>query len=449
MMHDICRSPVSVSSPEALGHWNALVLAFLAHGSETPEHLGRLLKADPQLAMAHAARGLFSLMLGRAEMIPVAREALAAAHKATAARGANRRERAWIAALDHWLDGRPGAAIQSIEDTLDRDPGDTISAKVSHAIRFILGDKDGMRRSIERVLPAHDADHACRGYALGCHAFALEEAGEYAAAETTGREALVHAPDDAWGLHAVAHVYDMTARPSLGIRLIEDHATAWSHCNNFRYHVWWHKALLHLDRGECDVALGLYDSQVRRDKTDDYRDIANATSLLMRLELEGTEVGRRWEELADLAEKRTGDGCLVFADLHYMLALAGAGRDDAQGDMAARFARDAAKPGEMNRRVADPGQAALAGLNAFAEGRYSAAFADLLAARPSMQSIGGSHAQRDVFERITIDAGLRAGQHDKAEQVLKDRLGRRGGHEDRFTATRFARIDGLRRIPAQ
>ena len=97
-----------------------------------------------------------------------------------------------------------------------------------------------------------------------------------------------------------------------------------SHCNNFRYHVWWHKALLHMDKGEFDVALGLYDARIRADKTDDYRDISNATSLLMRLELEGVDVGPRWHELADLAEARTDDGCLVFADLHYMLALTGA-----------------------------------------------------------------------------------------------------------------------------
>ena len=44
------------------------------------------------------------------------------------------------------------------------------------------------------------------GYLLGCHAFTLEETGEYARAEKTGLEGLKYAADDAWGLHAVAHV---------------------------------------------------------------------------------------------------------------------------------------------------------------------------------------------------------------------------------------------------
>ncbi|MEO0863279.1 MAG: tetratricopeptide repeat protein, partial [Pseudomonadota bacterium] len=250
-------------------------------------------------------------------------------------------------------------------------------------------------------------------------------------------------------LHAVAHVYDMTARPDTGIALIENNCAAWDHCNNFRYHVWWHKALLHLDRGELDIVMALYDSQIRADKTDDYRDIANATSLLMRLELEGRDVGDRWNELADYAQNRTDDGCLVFADLHYQLALAAAGRRNAQAAMTARFAVDAARQGEMPARVADPGKAALAGLNAFAEGRYDAAFQSLAAARPSMQTIGGSHAQRDVFERMTIDAGIRAGMVDATETLIEDRIARRAGAMDRFAATRLASIQDARRIPAQ
>ena len=73
-------------------------------------------------------------------------------------------------------------------------------------------------------------------------------------------------------------------------------------------------------------ALALYDADIRAEKTDDYRDISNGASLLARLELEGVNVGNRWDELADLSEKRATDGCLAFADLHYILALCGGDR---------------------------------------------------------------------------------------------------------------------------
>ena len=449
MTSDICNAPVSLSAPGALSSWNNMIRAFLAHGTTTPQHLGALLEAEPDFAMGYAAKGLFSLMMGRAEMWEVAEGARDAAHGARAKGPITQREALWITALDRWLAESPTGAVAAMEDVLAKHPTDTLSAKVSQAIRFILGDAAGMRTSIERVLSAHDADHPLRGYAMGCHAFTLEETGEYAAAEHAGRTGLIHAPDDAWGLHAVAHVHDMRAEPDAGIRLIEDNPGAWDQSNNFRYHVWWHKALLHLDRGEHDVALALYDSQIRADKTDDYRDIANATSLLMRLELDGIEVGNRWDELGALSANRIDDGCVVFADLHYQLALAGAGNAEAALAMTARFARDAKQTGDMAERVINPGVTALAGLNAFAEGRYGEAFVQLAAARPAMQTIGGSHAQRDVFERMTIDAGLRAGHADATETILLERLALRAGHEDRFTATRFARLSEMRRIPAQ
>jgi tetratricopeptide (TPR) repeat protein len=449
MMYDICRSTVSLSCPDSLENWNSMILAFLSHGTATPTHLGHVLTTEPDFAIGHAARGLFSLMMGRAELVSVAQEAALVARRLASSQTLSFREGQWIRALELWLDGSPSGAVDAMEQILSRNPADTLSAKVSHGINFILGDHVAMRSSIERVLDAHGPDHPCGGYVLGCHAFALEETGAFERAERTGREGLARASNDAWGLHAVAHVYDMTARPSLGIALIAQNSDAWEHCNNFRYHVWWHKALLHLDRGEIDVALGLYDAQIRADKTDDYRDIANATSLLTRLELEGVNVGRRWDELADFAANRTGDGCLVFADLHYMLALTGANRPEARQAMADRFARDAARTGEMNARVSDPGLAALSGLNAFAEGRYNAAFTHLSNARPRMLTIGGSHAQRDVFDRMTIDAGLRAGRIDETQAILEDRMAQRGGTEDRFCATRFASIDRIRRIPAE
>ena len=183
------------------------------------------------------------------------------------------------------------------------------------------------------------------------------------------------------------------------------------------------------------------------------RDIANATSLLMRLELEGISVGERWAELADLAQNRIDDGCLVFADLHYMLALTGGNRTTDSQSLLTRFSQDATKSGEMNKITADPGVAAAIGLNAFAEGRYSEAFNNLAAARPNLQAIGGSHAQRDVFERITIDAGLRAGHYEQTEAILTHRLVHRGGAEDSFAVSRFTALDTARldasRIPAQ
>lgn len=458
MRNDQFGYEIPVSSPAAAEGWDRMVLAFLAHAATTPEHLGTVLTEAPDFVMAHATKGLFCLMLGRAEMHDTARESYTAACQAAKQGAPTPREMGYVRALGAWLDGRPSDCVDALEGVLARWPEDALAMKISHATRFILGDRHGMRRSVEALLPAYDAQNPARGYLLGCHAFALEETGEYTRAETAGRMALSLASDDAWGLHAVAHVFDMTANARAGLDWLQGREHAWAHCNNFRYHVWWHKALMQLDQNRIAEVFDLYDTEIRRDHTDDFRDISNATSLLMRLELEGHDVGVRWEELADICERRTEDACLIFADLHYLMALVGGNRDTATARMMARLQRDARRTDmtEMQARMAHPGLSAATGLEAFGEGNYRTAFLNLGQARQSLQSISGSHAQRDVFERLTIDAGIRSGYLDEAETILRERSGQRAGTLDSYAANRLDLISSARgnwktaqRLPAE
>ena len=445
MTTDICQAETGMTDPEAHAAWDRMICSFLAHGAATPVHLADVLDREPDAVLPLAAKGLFCLMLGRREMVATARDTAKAARIALDNGGGPPRARAVLAALETWLAGSPGGAIFHLEGALVRNPADTFTMKLCHGIRFIIGDAGGMRRSVERALHGHGVDHPLRGYALGCHAFALEETGDYRLAERAGLAGLDLAGDDAWGLHAVAHVYDMTHRPDTGIALLDENEAAWSHCNNFRFHVWWHKALLHLDRGELDRVLALYDTRIREEKTDDYRDVANASSLLVRLQLEGVDIGERWCELADLAETRISDGCLVFADLHYMLALCGDHRSQAARDLSTRIKATGTVTTQDGQTAAHPGQAAAQGLALFGEGKYCEAFLQLSTARSHMNNIGGSHAQRDVFERITVDAGIRAGLLDEVAAIVAQRTELRAGRADAFAESRMAQIETARR----
>ncbi len=441
MTLDIFGQTTTVSSSSALDSWNKTQLAFLAHGASTPEHIAKALAAEPDFALGHAVKGLFYVLLGRRELMQTAREALESARTSSAQISVSAREQHFIEALQEWLDGHARRAIEHFGAVISHSPDDILAVKLDHATRFVLGDSKGMRSVIEQVLPAYGPDHPGRGYLFGCHAFALEETGEYSRAKAVGIESMLVSPDDAWGLHAVTHVHDMTADTKAGIDWLTDHESGWAHCNNFRYHVWWHKALMHLDLHQYDESLDLYDREIRRDKTDDYRDISNATSLLSRLELDGINVGNRWEELADLSANRTEDGCLIFADLHYLLALVGDKRDDNIKALMGRLHRDAKESNtDMKKAMAAPGLNAAKGLEAFGETDYHTAFINLARARRTMQDAGGSHAQRDVFERLTIDSGIRAGFLDEAEDILSARTLRRGGHEDGYTSARLKLI---------
>jgi predicted Zn-dependent protease len=77
------------------------------------------------------------------------------------------------------------------------------------------------------------------------------------------------------------------------------------------------------------------------------------------------------------------------------------------------------------------------GIHAFAQGAYGEAFRlmEPLFAAPRLDQlarIGGSHAQREVFEDTLLEAYLRAEQFDKAEEMLHTRLQRRASVRDLF-----------------
>ena len=430
--------PTSLSANGDMAAWNGVLGGFLSHAAATPDHLAKVLASDPDFALALACKGLFCALLGRAEMMATARQSYTEAKAAAERRPVLPREQLFIDALGDWLEGFPSRAALRLDAQLRAHPDDTLVMKMVQAIRFMLGDAIGMRTSAELALTGHGRDHAAHGYALGCHAFTLEETGDYDRAEATGRAGVEIAPDDAWGLHAVAHVHDMRADSAAGVAWLGNRHSAWAHCNNFRYHVWWHLALLHLDRGEIDAVLTLYDDHIRADRTDDYRDISNAASLLSRLEVDGHCVGNRWAELADICEGRTDDTCLPFADLHYLLALIGGKRETAITRLVGRMKRTATNEAdEMSAIYARTGLDAAHGLEAFGEGNFRTAFRHLAHARSTMQTIGGSHAQRDVFERLTVEAAIRSGCHNAARTLLDERALKRGGRLDRFAAERL------------
>ena len=436
---DLSGVPTSLPA-DRIGDWNRVIHGILSHAASTGPDLNRVLAASPDFALGQAIRGLSCLLLGRAEMVEIARQAHAAALTGAPA---TMREIAFVHALGDWLRGRPTRAAARLDVVLDLHPRDALAMKMIQAIHFVMGRPEAMRTSIEGILPAWD-DHPARGYLLGCHAFTLEETGDHALAERTGRAGVALAPDDAWGLHAVAHVFDMTGRARDGLDWLTGREASWAHCNNFRFHVWWHRALMHLDLGEHDACLALYDADIRAERTDDYRDISNAASLLARLEIEGVDVGNRWEELADLSERRATDGCLAFADLHYMLALCGGQRDAAAAGLIARMQRTGSVTHEAHRIIAVPGLHIAQGLQAFAAGDYAMAWMHMRAGRDDLQQIGGSHAQRDIFDRIAIEAALRSGSADAACALLHDRMARRGGRADGYAAARLSLIDAVR-----
>lgn len=437
----VATVPAGASATEGLAAlWRRLTEAFLAHARETAPLMNEVVTLYPDHARGHLLKGYMLLLLGRAELVEPAGACLRSGRACLAA--ADAPGRLYAEGLEAWLAGNPRGAIHAMERVIDNHPRDVLAIKLSHGIRFILGDADGMRRSLSRVISVYGDDVPFAGYIRGCYAFALEETGAYGEAENMGRHAVALAPRDAWGRHAVAHVLEMTGRARDGVSWLAGQDGTWAHCGNFSYHMYWHLALFRLELGQIRETLALYDEAIRAEQTDDYRDIANAASLLERLTLAGVDVGGRWEELADLAARRTDDRRLVFADLHYMLALLGARRlADVETLVSALMAGPAAS--HDGQVAGDVGVALAAALLAFQAGRHGEVVRLMRPIRSRIRIIGGSHAQRDVFEQVYLEALVRSGDISAARQALKHRLTERGGH-NLFAARRLAALAGGR-----
>jgi hypothetical protein len=191
------------------------------------------------------------------------------------------------------------------------------------------------------------------------------------------------------------------------------HEGRWIDVNNFARHMNWHRALFHLARNENETVLALYDRKIRNVPSDDYRDVTNAAALLYRLEAQGIGVGRRWSELADLAERRVNDHALAFAQLHYLLCLVGARRWDAAYRLFAAMDLEARSGfGTQARLLADVGvplaKTMLAG------------FGPGAAWNGALARLGGSRAQRQTFERILRDAAKRQGPSTQRLPLFRD-----------------------------
>jgi tetratricopeptide (TPR) repeat protein len=413
---------LTTDSAEAAAKYDQTIRAYLGFSTTTGHLLKQTYAADGDMAMAHIVRGYFFHLFCVPALERKAVQAREAAEASIAARGATEREKLHLAALKAWNAGDMWTANDRWEDILLRWPRDTMAIRLSHFAHFYLTGGGAMRQSIDRIMHAWDDSAPDYGFVLGVASFSHEEAGNYGAAEEFGRRAVDINPKDIWATHAVAHVMEMQGRMRDGIQWLDRYSREWDGSNNFRFHTWWHLSLYHLELEQYDAVLDLYDSQVRGEQTEEYLDVTNGAAMLWRLEQRGVDVGDRWSELADISERHHGDLLLAFADAHYMMALAAAGREDAAHDMLAQMEALPADGAFTQRAIdAEVGLPVCRATLALRNGQAREALDTLLRQRDHIWRLGGSHAQRDIWALMTIEAARKAGDTETAKALLAQR----------------------------
>lgn len=404
-----------------------LTSAYMRFLPETGDILDDLFAEDPEMPMAICAKGYFAKLMGNGEDARRARDFSQKLDDRLDSTSANERERRHASALSAWTAGQLDRATDFWEQILLDDPRDGLALSLAHFAHLYSGDGRRIRDSVARVLPLWPKDHPDYGYLLGMYAFGLEESGEYTQAEAYGRRAVECNPQDAWSVHSVAHVMEMTGRYEEGVEWVAGLEPSWSTVNNFRFHLYWHQCLYHLECSEFAQALQLYDEQVVSDIASDLPlDMCNATSLLWRLEMFGVDIGGRWQDLAEIAKNHIDDTDLIFVSLHHLMALTANGDTIAAERMLDTIRRWSRLDTSQSKICASVGIALAESLSHARRKEHHKVIEKLERVRYDFDQIGGSKAQRDVFHMILLDAAQAGTDVVKARALFAERVGQRG-----------------------
>jgi len=420
--------PLSTGSSGAAEQYVLGVEKLLSANVGAEEALGRAIVADPRFALAHAARARALQLRGA---LPEARAA--AARAAQLASSATRRERSHVEALALNLEADMPRTLAHVLEHLREFPRDGVVLSLASGVFGLIGfsgrrDRNEMQLDLlEGLAVSYGEDW----WFLGVHGFACTEADQRKRGRRLIERALVLNPRNGYAAHGLAHACYEGNGSEEGVAFLRPWLADYDRAAQLHCHLSWHLALFELALGRSEIAWTLYDERIR--PANSYASplitLSDSVSLLWRCRLWDKERGTvAWGELRDFARRSFPATSLAFADAHVVMACA------AYGDRAGAEARIE----EMRRlerggrqpagRVATDVAEAMA---AFARGDDDAVVRLLEPLLAELVRVGGSHAQRDVFEETLLGAYLRSGRTEAAELLFRQRLERRPSARDR------------------
>jgi tetratricopeptide (TPR) repeat protein len=426
---------LSTTSDAAVADYIAAVDLMLSANAGAETLLDCALAADPDFALGHIAKARLYQVQAR---IP---EAKAAATQARALTGrVTPREARHIETIALAVDGNGPQAMALLEEHIADYPRDAMVLGLALGVFGLLGfsgridHHEAQLALLERLAPQWDEDWWFLTY-LG---WARIELGDIARGAAEVERGLAINPRNAFGAHARAHGYFEAGDAEAGAAFLEGWLSGYDRESQLHCHISWHLALFELARGNTERARALYADAIRPavSQAPPLFNLADAASFLWRWQIYGTDgdVGD-WAEVAAHARRYFPAAGIHFADVHAALA-EGATTDREGSERRIAQSTERLQTGKLPQGAVVP--ELCAGAAAFARGDYADAVARIGAVLPELPRIGGSHAQREVFEDTYIVACLRAGERNKAAVRLKMRLDRRpSAHDETWLA--FAR----------
>ena len=420
---------LSTNSPAAADRWQEGVDLLLAQNYGAEEKLQEAIDLDEGFALAHGCLAFMHMTRARPE------EARESAKQGLAlADGITRRERHHIEAVSLWAHGKGPYAIKRAKEHLTQYPRDAILMRVAQRL-YMLGCSGAGEPHFPPALFAmmqELAPHCGDDWAfLGQYAFAHHEMGHIDQALQLAQRSLELNPANAVAAHSVTHSYFEWGDAATGGGFLGNWLEGFDPRATYHVHLSWHQALFELALGRYQEALQLYEDWIRPTAVErNISGLSDSASLLWRLQIYGREAPPvPWTEVKEQAAPAATRPGPAFRDAHAALAFAASGDREMMEQMIQRLHTDAEKGSVFAKEIILP---LAQGIDAFAQEDYAEAVAWLEPVFPQLTRIGGSHAQREVFEDTLLEAYLRAEQFDRAEAMLQERLSRRETVRDTF-----------------
>jgi len=428
MSKDLWDLPLSTDSSRAAEQYVLAVEKLLSANAGAEEALARAIDADPRFALAHAARARVLQLRGA---MPEARAAAARAMELAPA--ATRRERGHIQALSLNLEPDMPRTLAHVLEHLREFPRDALVLSLTSGVFGLIG-FSGRRDRNEALLDLLDGLSVSYGedwWFLNVHGFACTEADQRSRGRRLVDRALALNPRNAHAAHARAHVCYEANTSEEGAAFLRPWLADYDRASQLHCHLSWHLALFELALGRPEVAWTLYEEHIR--PVNSYAPaligLTDSVSLLWRCRLWDKERGAvAWGELREFARRSFPAPSVAFADAHVVMACAACG-DRAGTEARIEELRLAEREGRQpaGHVAADVAEA----MAAFAQGNDDAVIRLLAPVLAELVRVGGSHAQRDVFEDTLLGAYLRSGRTEQAAQLFHERLDRRPSARDR------------------
>ncbi|PVD32373.1 hypothetical protein C0Q70_07807 [Pomacea canaliculata] len=264
------KLPLSTASNEASRMFDASLTQFVGYWEDASvggisTTLPKMLQADPDFVMGYVLTNSLHLYGGGASVHnnPDLKESVRKM-STLCDRQVNLsvREKKHVKAVQLLADGYIVDACNVWEDILLEHPGDILALKCAYLGYIYLGDSAQLRDSVARILPHWKTSSPYYGFLLGMHAFGLEETNMYERAEKQARKALELNRHDCWSTHTLSHVLEMTGRQDQGIEFLTSTVSDWEGGKSLACHNYWHLALHHIEKGQYQEAVDIFDSQV-------------------------------------------------------------------------------------------------------------------------------------------------------------------------------------------